>query len=218
MVKDLVGFIDFDFFVDEINNFEVVGGDYFNDWVKNEILLVEEMNVVENSSVYWDLRKEIVDFIFLEVNVLDVGGFGGDNDQSNIFIMFFLIEDNMILKLMEGYICMFSKYIVDVSGVSNFDNVDYRLFIIELDDFVVYFDDCLKYYLDNLNKNFFLNLVLDFKLLFCILGERLSLFLFRVVYFSIMDLLYRYVCFLMIVFVYVLCFDRGLNGELGFFI
>lgn len=191
MAKDLAGLIDPDSSVDETNNLEVVGGDYSNDWAKNEILSAEETNAVENSSVYRDLRKEIADLISSEANVLDAGGFGGDNDQSNTSTTFLPTEDNTTLKLMEGYTRMLSKHIADVSGASNSDNVDYRSFITESDDLVVHFDDRLKYYLDNLNKNPPPNSALDFKLLLRTPGERSSSSSSRVVYSSITDLLHR---------------------------
>lgn len=188
MVKEIVGVFVLDFGVDGIDDFVVVEVDYLNDWVYVVFFFIDELCMVEKSCLCQVMVREIVGVFFLEVNIFDIGEVEGFNDQNNNISEFILIEDNIMMKLMEGYICMFSKYIIDVSGVRNFDNVDYRFFIIEFDSFMVYFDDVFRYYLDNFNRKFIMKLDFDFNLFFCGLGG-LNLFFFCVI---LMELFYRY--------------------------
>lgn len=92
--------------------------------------------------------EEIFNFFGLEFMICDVVGFEVVNYEISNRVEFKLFEEKIVLKLMEVFISMFSKYIMDVF-MSNFEIVDYKIWIIELDKIDVYFDDNWRFYMED---------------------------------------------------------------------
>lgn len=88
--------------------------------------------------------KEIVDFIFLSFILCEFGVIECLNDEICVRDDFRLFDEIMVWKIMGVYVCVFSKYIVDV--LINFGNIDFRI-LIELDMILMYLDEDWRLYL-----------------------------------------------------------------------
>lgn len=152
MVKEIAGVLAPDSSVDGIDDPVVVEADYLNDWAYAAFFSTDELRMAEKSRSCQAMAREIAGVLSPEANIPDIGEVEGFNDQNNNISEFIPTEDNTTMKLMEGYTCMLSKHITDVSGARNSDNVDYRSFITESDSLMVHFDDVFRYHLDNSNR------------------------------------------------------------------
>lgn len=94
------------------------------------------------------MEKEIVEFIFLNFIVFDGGRIEFLGNEICIREDFRLIEELVVWKMMEVYVCLFSKYISDMFinfDIVNFDMyVMFKKWIIEIDIILIYIDEDWK--------------------------------------------------------------------------
>lgn len=122
IVKEIFDFIGLEVLID-FDGFDVNFDCY---WVDVEFYYIEEeLCIVEKSSVYEVMIKEIVEFIFLlYFDVYDVLLVELLNEVYVFKFDFKLIMEFVVWKMIEVYICMLSKYMVDM--LINIDNEDFK--------------------------------------------------------------------------------------------
>lgn len=121
-MKEIFDFIGLEVLID-FDGFDVNFDCY---WVDVEFYYIEEeLCIVEKSSVYEVMIKEIVEFIFLlYFDVYDVLLVELLNEVYVFKFDFKLIMEFVVWKMIEVYICMLSKYMVDM--LINIDNEDFK--------------------------------------------------------------------------------------------
>jgi len=155
--------------------------DYESCWVDCEPYRTEaEMRMLEKSSAYQAMAKEIAELISPNPTVLDDGRTELSGDEVCIRRDFKPTEELAARKMMEAYATLLSKHISDMSINSNTANSDtYSMFkqqTAETDTILTYIDEDWKLYLQSINQNFTPTSNFDFNELLCggVGGSRVS--------------------------------------------
>lgn len=136
--------------------------EYESCWADSEPYRTEaEMSMLEQSSAYQDMAREISQLISPNPTVADAG-------KSKEFT-----EELAALKMMEAYADILTKHIREVSISSGTDDSDsdsdsmFKYRTSEPDSILTYFDDDWRSYLQNINQNLTPTSNFDFNLLLC---------------------------------------------------
>lgn len=155
--------------------------DYESCWADCEPYRTEaEMRLLENSSAYQAMEKEIAELISPNSTVLDGGRTELLGNEICIREDFRPTEELAARKMMEAYACLLSKHISDMSINSDTANSDtYAMFkkrTTETDTILTYIDEDWKQYLQSINQNFTPTSNFDFNELLCggVGGSRVS--------------------------------------------
>lgn len=118
-----------------------------------EFLTVDEISrSMEQTSTFQAMAKDVASLLSTEAEEV--------NGAECAVESFAPSEEMTALTIMEGFTCMMSKHIQDVS-VCGSDAVDYRMWIKESDSFDAYFDDAWRSYFEEWQQSFWIASSLD---------------------------------------------------------
>ncbi|XP_024386838.1 scarecrow-like protein 14 [Physcomitrium patens] len=130
----------------------------------------EELRIVEKSSAYEAMTKEIAELISPPHS--DVHDALSAESSNEVYVSKSDFKPTMELaarKMIEAYTCMLSKHMADMS--INTDNEDSKNRVANTDglnsSLLIYFDEDWRIYLHNLNQNFTPSSNFDFNMLLC---------------------------------------------------
>lgn len=143
--------------------------DYEGCWEDAESCNAEsEICMIEKSSAYQAMAKEIADLISPSSTLCESGATECSNDEICVRDDFRPPDEITVRKIMGAYACVLSKHIADVS--INFGNIDPRTST-ESDTILMYLDEDWRLYLRSLNQNFTPSSNFDFNRLLCGAGS-----------------------------------------------